>query len=112
MGGLNELKWMVGVSTDLRGTLSSLLLPPDEGEPASGHRVIAKSITLRTKNYIERVSEQVNETYERGCYDACLVMSRRLIETLNIECFEKHAIANRAKVNGNFMMFQDLIDVI
>ena len=95
---------------EIRSSLTRLVLPPDEGEAASGHRVLAQSITLRTKNYIERIAEQMNESYERGCYDACLVMMRRLIETLVIECFESHSISDRAKRDGHFMMLNELLE--
>lgn len=102
--------WALGIAHGIRTSLSTQVLPAEEGEPASGHRVLAHTITLRTKNYIERTAEQMNECYERGCYDACLVMMRRLVETLVIECFESKGIANRAKKDGHFMMLSDLVE--
>jgi hypothetical protein len=86
------------------------LLPPEEGESPTAFRVLARSITARTRNYVERIADQMNECYERACYDACLVMMRRLVETLIIECFEKHGNADRAKRDGNFLMLSELID--
>ncbi len=102
--------WAFDVAQGIRSTLSTQVLPAEEGEPATGHRVLAQSITLRTKNYIERIAEQMNEAYERGCYDACLVMMRRLVETLIIECFEAKGIADRAKRDGHFMMLSELAE--
>lgn len=49
--------------------------------------------------------------YENGWYDACAVMIRRMIETLIIECFEKHKISERIKNGaGDFFYLRDLID--
>jgi hypothetical protein len=104
------LGWALGVAQGIRTDLSSQVLPAEEGEPASAHRVLPQSITLRTKNYVERIAEQMNESYERGCYDACLVMMRRLVETLIIECFEAKSIADRAKSDGHFMMLNELVE--
>jgi hypothetical protein len=49
---------------------------------------------------------------EKGWFDACAVMMRRLIETLIIECFEKYNIAHKIKntATGDFLFLQDLID--
>ena len=104
--------WALSVSRGIQSSLESLTLPPEEGEPASGHRVLSQTITIRTKNYIERIADQMNECYERGCYDACLVMMRRLVETLIIECFEANHIADRAKKDGHFLMLNELIEVL
>ena len=63
-----------------------------------------------TRDYIERVAGQANGCYQRGWYDACAVMLRRLIETLIIECFEHHNIAAKIKdKDGNYFYLRDLI---
>jgi len=64
-----------------------------------------------TRGYIERVTNQINGCYEKGWFDGCAVMMRRLIETLIIECFEEHKIADKIKnPNGDFVYLADLID--
>ena len=65
-----------------------------------------------TRGYIERVVFQINGCYEKGWFDGCAVMMRRLVETLIIECFEKHGIAHKIKNNptGDFLFLRDLID--
>jgi hypothetical protein len=64
-----------------------------------------------TRGCIERVSNQINGAYEKGWYDACAVMLRRLIETLIIEAFEHHKIAAKIQnANGDFVYLRDLID--
>jgi len=64
-----------------------------------------------TRGYIELVAHQANGSYTNGWYDACAVMLRRLLETLIIECYETHKIADRIKDNtGNYFFLRDLID--
>ncbi len=63
-----------------------------------------------TRGYIESVAKQAILCYQNGLYDGCLVMTRKLIETLIIECFEKHEIAEEIKNSeGNFYYLSDLI---
>ncbi|MBD5325021.1 MAG: DUF4145 domain-containing protein [Bacteroides sp.] len=64
-----------------------------------------------TRDYLKKTAKQAIICYDMGAYDACLVMIRRLIETLIIELFEKQAIADRIKnPQGNYMFCGDLID--
>lgn len=64
-----------------------------------------------TRDYLKKTAKQAIICYDMGAYDACLVMIRRLIETLIIELFEKQAIADRIKNSqGNYMFCGDLID--
>ena len=63
-----------------------------------------------SRGYIENVSKQAILCYQNGLYDGCLVMSRKLLETLIIECFEKHELADEIKNSeGNFYYLSDLI---
>ena len=64
-----------------------------------------------TRDYLKKTARQAIICYNYGAYDACLVMIRRLIETLIIELFEKRDIADRIKNSqGNYMFCGDLID--
>lgn len=74
-------------------------------------KVIPMSIVKGTRGYIEKVALQANGCYEYGWFDACAVMIRRVIETLIIECFEYHKIAEKIKdSNGNYFLLKDLIN--
>ncbi|MGA7831884.1 MAG: hypothetical protein WCA21_13065 [Terracidiphilus sp.] len=85
--------------------------PPDEGLRAVTQSVILLSVVRNTRGYIEAVSNQINGAYENGWYDACAVMMRRLLETLIIECFEKHNLTAKIKnPAGDFLYLRDLID--
>lgn len=84
--------------------------PPDEGIRASGERVILTSLVRGTRGYIEKVANQANGSYENGWYDACAVMVRRLLETLLIEAFEHHKIADHIQNGtGDFFHLRDMI---
>jgi len=87
-------------------------LPPSEGTRAASEHVLAFSHVRNTRGYIERVVNQINGSYEKGWFDGCAVMMRRLIETLIIECFETANIANEIKDSrsGEFFYLKDLID--
>jgi hypothetical protein len=87
-----------------------VLLPPEEGLNAVGQPVISFALVRETRGYLEKITHQINGTYSNGWYDACAVMIRRLIETLIIEVFEKHGIANNIQnQNGDFYYLSDLI---
>lgn len=84
--------------------------PPEEGAPSVDEPVIYVSLVRNTRGYIERVVHQINGTYANGWYDACAVMIRRLVETLIIETFEEHNIAEKIKnKSGDFCYLRDLI---
>lgn len=96
---MDAIKNMVLTAKAIHAELSNELKPPEEGLHAKTQPVINMSLVRGTRGYIERIANQVNGAYENGWYDAAAVMLRRLIETLIIEVFEKHAISDRIK-NG------------
>lgn len=99
------------VARSIENDLSGLTGPPDEGHQAKTHEVVPLSIVRGTRGYIERIANQINGTYEHGWYDACAVMIRRLFETLVIEAFEHHKLADEIKnARGDFIAFGDMID--
>ena len=50
------------------------------------------------------------QSYDCGHYNATLVLMRKLIETLIIECFERYGIDDQIKdANGVFYYLSDLI---
>jgi hypothetical protein len=84
--------------------------PPEEGAVPNSQHVIMKSLTRNTRGYITAIANQINGAYENGWYDACAVMTRRLIETLIIETFEKHNVAANIKgPTGDYMFLRDMI---
>ena len=70
-------------------------------------------LVRNTRGYIEGIACQAIISYDIGQYDASLVMTRKLLETLIIEIFEKHKIADEIKdSDGNFYMLGNLIDAL
>lgn len=62
-----------------------------------------------TQFYLEKIAFQMCACYEVGLYDASLVMMRKLLETLIIECFERYGNDDEIKDNkGNFLYLSDL----
>ena len=63
--------------------------------------------------YIRKMAEQMCCCYDVMLYDACLVMMRKLFETLIIECYERHSSAHEIKdANSNFYYLSDLIPLL
>lgn len=105
---LNALNIAKAIKLDFERELG----PPEEGLHSESQLVVPRSIVRNTRGYIEKISNQANGCYEQGWYDACAVMTRRLIETLIIEAFETHGIAEKIKnSNGDFFYLRDLISI-
>lgn len=84
--------------------------PPEEGLLSETHSVVPRSLVRGTRGYIEKVANQANGCYQNGWYDACAVLTRRLIETLIIEAHEKHGLAGKIQnSHGDFFYLRDLI---
>lgn len=72
--------------------------------------LIPITIFDNTPYYIVANAKQMCQCYDTGLYDATLVLMRKLVETLIIECFERHGIDNQIKdSNGVFYYLSDLI---
>ena len=99
------------ISRAIQLDVTSSGIVPDEGLPAYSQQVLPRSLFSNTRGYLEKIVNQINGCYEKGWFDGCAVMIRRLIETLIIECFEKHNLAGTIKSsNGDFLYLGDLID--
>jgi len=63
-----------------------------------------------TRGYVQKIAEQAINSYDLGLYDACSVLTRKLVEVLIIEVFERHNIENSIKkADGSFYYLSDLI---
>lgn len=105
-----DAKDALNIAASIKADLNELAGPLPEGQAADSDAVVYRSLVANTRPYIEAVANQINGTYERGWYDGCAVMIRRLIETLIIETFEAKGIANKIKNgSGDFLFLRDLI---
>jgi len=86
-------------------------VPPSAGTRPSTQAILPFALVQGTRGYLERVVNQINGCYEKGWFDGCAVMMRRLMETLIIECFEAHGIACKIKDprTGDFLYLSDLV---
>ena len=67
---------------------------------------------LGKRDYLEAMVTQINGCYQYRFYDGCLVICRRLAESLLIECFEVGGHASAIKGKGDeYLMFGPIIDV-
>ena len=100
------------LAKSLKAEAPKNFVPPSDGTRPTNEFILPHSIVRGTRGYIERVVFQINGCYEKGWFDGCSVMMRRLIETLIIECFEKYGIANKIKNpnTGDFLALRDLVD--
>lgn len=65
-----------------------------------------------TRGYLTTIAQQAAGCYDQGLYDACSVMTRKLLEVLIIEAFERHSISAKVKnSNDNFYYLSDLIEI-
>jgi hypothetical protein len=72
--------------------------------------VLPFDLFRNTRNYVERVVEQINKSYDAELWDCSAVMCRRLLETLIIETYEKAGRASEIKNNdGHFLMLNGLV---
>lgn len=63
------------------------------------------------RQYLTRIVQQINSTYEKNSFDACTLMMRRLLEILLIHCFETAEIQEQIKdEEGNYQNLKTLIN--
>ena len=110
--GIDSAREAFRLAKSLQSAAPASFVPPSEDTRPSTEQILPHAIVRDTRGYLERVCAQVNGCYERGWFDACAVMMRRLVETLIIEAFEHHRIADRIKnpSTGDFLFLKDLVD--
>ncbi len=105
-------RYALELAKRLKAEAPKTFVPPSEGTRPTNEFILPHALVRKTRGYIERVVFQINGSYEKGWFDGCAVMMRRLIETLIIECFEKYTIADKIKnpKTGDFLALGDLIE--
>lgn len=95
------------VETEISGRIGEL----KPNEPTDNYFPL--ELLHNTRSYLIKTAKQAIQCYDYQFYDACLVMTRRLIETLIIELFERHKIKEKIQdTNGNYFFCSDLIDCL
>lgn len=80
-------------------------------KPTTEH-VLPLDVVQGTRKYLEQIVNQANGCYEKGWYDACSVMVRKLVEVLIIAAYEAKGEAGAIKKDDNFLMLNGLVDAI
>ena len=111
MNNYTNPQHFLAIAKKIQTVADDVSSPPDEGFRCETQKIIPMSVVRDTRGYIEKVANQINGCYEKGWFDGCAVMTRRLIETLIIESFESHSISQNIKnTSGEFFYLKDLID--
>ena len=112
MAMFDHAREAVELAKALQADAPKTYVPPSDGTKPETQQVLPHAIVRNTRGYIERVVFQINGCYEKGWFDACAVMMRRLLETLIIEAFEHHKLDAKIKnsATGDFLFLKDLID--
>lgn len=78
--------------------------------PKASNDLYPQSLLDNTRGYLVKTGEQASICYDIGLFDASLVMIRKLLETLIIECFERHGIESKIKGrDGHYFFLSDLV---
>ncbi|MEJ2223653.1 MAG: hypothetical protein P8X49_00785 [Syntrophobacterales bacterium] len=73
------------IAKKIKAEVPVRFVPPSEGTKPLSQNILPHAMVAGTRGYIERIVFQINGSYEKGWFDACAVMMRRLLETLFIE---------------------------
>jgi len=102
---------VLALAKQLKEEAPKSFVPPSAGTRPANEFILPFAMVRGTRGYVERVVNQINGCYEKGWFDGCAVMMRRLVETLIIECFEHHKIDSKIKnASGDFLYLGDMID--
>jgi hypothetical protein len=102
---------VLALAKKLKESAPKSFVPPSEGMRPANEYIIPFALVKGTRGYIVKVANQVNGCYEKGWFDGCAVMMRRMVETLIIECFEEHKIAHRIQnASGDYFYLGELVD--
>src|ERR1700687_4158739 len=71
--------------------------------------VLPADAVAGTRGYLEQLAHQINGTYDSGFFDACAVLSRRLMESLIIEVFVHLGRHHEIQQNGVFVSLDRLL---
>jgi hypothetical protein len=107
----SELRAAVALARKLKDAAPKSFVAPPVGARPANEYMLPFALVRGTRGYIEIVVNQINGCYEKGWFDGCAVMMRRLVETLIIECFECYKIEATIKnTKGDFLQLAELID--
>lgn len=72
--------------------------------------ILPVSLYVETRGYIEKLSKQINSSYENNIFDGCAVLMRRLLEVLLILGYEHINRKNEIEDNGELKNLNFIIN--
>lgn len=61
---------------------------------------------------IERIADQINQSFFFGVHDGCAVLMRRLMEMLLVLAFKEHKLEHKIRsTDGNYVQLSDMIAI-
>jgi hypothetical protein len=80
--------------------------------PTTDAQIIPAGLFENTRPYLESLVTQINETYQRGFYDACAVLCRRLLACMVLLAFERAKKSDVIRdASGEYRAFADVIEL-
>lgn len=71
--------------------------------------IIPSSVYSGLPNYVVKLADQINASYENRIFDGCAVLMRRLLEVLLIQSYEKYGCeSNIQDSSGNYKMLEGI----
>jgi len=65
-----------------------------------------------TRQNVERIADQINQSFFFGVYDGCAVLMRRLMEMLLILTFKQHNVVHKIRsTDGSYVQLSDMIEI-
>lgn len=107
----DELKLIANRIRRLQDEASEIRIPDRVIEIRDSGHILDPTIVAQGRWYLRPIAQQINTCYDHSCFDACLVLMRRLVETLIIEVFVAKNRENEIlDANAFYYPFSTLID--
>ena len=94
------------VNSDLAAELDA---PESNPSLSSATPFLPADLIADRHGVLQKILWEANRCYDAACYNACAAMMRRLVESLIIETFERQGVAEKIKVDGEYVEFGALI---
>ena len=90
-------------------TLFPQILEKDE-EIITDNHILPESLYKGTRGYIEKLSIQINASFDNNIFDGCAILMRRLLEVLLILTYDKLGRLSEIEENGGYKNLVNIID--
>jgi hypothetical protein len=101
-------------ATELVASLPKGLLRPPSPPRTGGFPddILPFELYRGTRQNIERIADQINQSFFVGVYDGCAVLMRRLMEMLLVLAFKEHNLDHKILgADGNHVQLSDMVDI-